>query len=103
MVTMDATNALSPETNTVVIGAGMCGASFARHEAEAGKRVVLLDAAQIGAVMTRKSAGHVMTWFLPSPAEMSAILGPQETLRLQRWSHESKLALRHRWIDLGLS
>jgi gamma-glutamylputrescine oxidase len=86
----------------VVVGAGMCGVSFARHAAEAGKRVVLLDSGSIGSGMTGSSAGHVMTGFLPSPAEMISKVGAVETLRLQRWSHESKLALRRRWIDLGL-
>ena len=86
----------------VVVGAGMCGVSFARHAAEAGKRVVLLDSGTIGSGMTGSSAGHVMTGFLPSPAEMISKVGAVETLRLQRWSHESKLALRRRWIDLGL-
>jgi gamma-glutamylputrescine oxidase len=86
----------------VVVGAGMCGVSFARHAAEAGKRVLLLDSGSIGSGMTGSSAGHVMTGFLPSPAEMISKVGAVETLRLQRWSHESKLALRRRWIDLGL-
>lgn len=86
----------------VVVGAGMCGVSFARHAGEAGKRVVLLDSGSIGSGMTGSSAGHVMTGFLPSPAEMISQIGVVETLRLQRWSHESKVALRRRWIDLGL-
>ena len=81
----------------------MCGISTARHAAEAGKQVVLLEAATIGSGMTGSTAGHVMTGFLPSPAEMAEMLGPDETLRLQRWSHQSKLALRRRWIELGLS
>lgn len=93
---------LPSRADLVVIGGGMCGASTARHAAEVGKQVVLLEAATIGSGMTGMSAGHAMTGFLPSPAEMVTMLGPEETLRLQRWSHESKLALRRRWIDLGL-
>ena len=92
----------SRHADLVVVGAGMCGVSFARHAAEAGKRVVLLDSGSIGSGMTGSSAGHVMTGFLPSPAEMISKVGAVETLRLQRWSHESKLALRRRWADLGL-
>jgi gamma-glutamylputrescine oxidase len=100
---LSANNCPFPDsTDLVVIGGGMCGVSTARHAAEAGKQVVLLEAATVGSGMTGMSAGHVMTGFLPSPAEMIAMLGAAETLRLQRWSHESKLALRRRWIDLGL-
>ncbi|MGE4128001.1 MAG: NAD(P)/FAD-dependent oxidoreductase [Hyphomicrobiaceae bacterium] len=93
---------LSCHADLVVVGAGMCGVSFARHAAEAGKRVVLLEANLVGSGMTGSSAGHVMTGFYPSPAQMISKIGAIETLRLQRWSHESKLALRSRWIDLGL-
>lgn len=94
---------LPSHADLVVIGGGMCGISTARHAAETGKQVVLLEAATIGSGMSGSTAGHVMTGFLPSPAEMAEMLGPGETLRLQRWSHQSKLALRHRWIEVGLS
>lgn len=91
------------DSDLVVIGAGMCGASAARHAAEAGKRVFLLDADAIGSGMTGKSAGHVMTGFLPSPSAMTDLLGSVAALRLQNWAHESKLLLRRRWTLLGLA
>lgn len=72
---------LSCHADLVVVGAGMCGVSFARHAAEAGKRVVLLEANLVGSGMTGSSAGHVMTGFYPSPAEMISKIGAIETLR----------------------
>jgi len=68
----------SSHADLVVVGAGMCGVSFARHAAEAGKRVVLLDSGAIGSGMSGSSAGHVMTGFLPSPAEMISEVGAEQ-------------------------
>jgi gamma-glutamylputrescine oxidase len=90
------------ETDLCVIGAGMTGVSVARHAAEAGRGVVLLEARIIGSGATGNSTNHVMTGSLPSPAAMTELVGAGETRRLQRWSHSSKLALRRRWFDLGL-
>ena len=54
-----------------VIGAGMCGVSTARAAADVGLSVILFDAHSIGHGATGKSAGHVMTGFLPSMSSSS--------------------------------
>lgn len=60
----------------VVIGGGIAGCSVALHAAEAGARVVLLEAKEIGWGASSRNSGHVPPATKQTPAEMLERYGP---------------------------
>jgi glycine/D-amino acid oxidase-like deaminating enzyme len=68
---------VSGEYDLAVIGAGLCGLSIARHAAEAGLRVVVCEAGQIGSGASGRNAGFVVP-HLPGamcPEDVETLLG----------------------------
>ncbi|MGI3170230.1 NAD(P)/FAD-dependent oxidoreductase [Pseudooceanicola sp. C21-150M6] len=74
---------LSPLTENAscdlcVIGGGFTGLSAALHAAEAGARVILLEAHQIGHGGSGRNVGLVNAGLWTPPEEVEATLGPRE-------------------------
>jgi glycine/D-amino acid oxidase-like deaminating enzyme len=66
----------------VVIGAGYTGLSAALHLAEAGRDVVVLEAAEIGARASGANGGQVIPGVKHDPDTLEAMLGPYAGGRL---------------------
>jgi glycine/D-amino acid oxidase-like deaminating enzyme len=66
----------------VVIGAGYTGLSAALHLAEAGREVVVLEAAEIGERASGINGGQIIPGVKPDPDALEALLGPYEGGRL---------------------
>jgi len=65
------------EADLCVIGAGLTGISTALHAAEAGARVVLLEAAEVGCAASGRNNGLVISHHSKAlPSEIEATLGP---------------------------
>jgi gamma-glutamylputrescine oxidase len=79
-----------------VVGGGISGTSVALHLAEAGIQVVVLEARRLGWGATGRSAGQLLTGFLPGPADMVRILGAEHTRQLHRLAHLGKEMLKRR-------
>lgn len=65
-----------------VIGAGYTGLSAALHLAEAGREVVVLEAAEIGERASGLNGGQVIPGVKPDPDAMERLLGPYAGGRL---------------------
>ncbi|MBV8144073.1 MAG: FAD-binding oxidoreductase [Gammaproteobacteria bacterium] len=66
----------------VVIGAGYTGLSAALHLAEAGREVVVLEAAEIGERASGLNGGQVIPGVKPDPDVLERLLGPYAGGRL---------------------
>lgn len=64
------------EADVAVIGGGYTGLSAALHLAEAGRRVVLLEAAQPGWGASGRNGGQVNPGLKSNPADIEARFGP---------------------------
>src|ERR1700758_131450 len=65
-----------------VIGAGYTGLSAALHVAEAGRQVVVIEAAEIGERASGLNGGQVIPGVKPDPDNLEAMLGPYAGGRL---------------------
>src|SRR6516162_4107453 len=65
-----------------VIGAGYTGLSAALHLAEAGREVVVLEAAEIGERASGLNGGQVIPGVKPDPDTLERLLGPYAGGRL---------------------
>jgi glycine/D-amino acid oxidase-like deaminating enzyme len=72
----------SRRAQAVVIGAGYTGLSAALHLAEAGREVVVLEAAEIGARASGVNGGQVIPGVKHDPDALEAMLGPYAGGRL---------------------
>jgi len=83
-----ATEAASGEgrADVVIIGAGYLGLSAAIHLAEGGRRVVVLEASQIGWGASGRNGGQVIPGLKIDPDEVEALLGPARGRRLVTWA-----------------
>lgn len=66
----------SAEAEVVVVGAGFTGLSAALHLAEAGTRVVVLEAMEPGYGASGRNGGQVIAGFKPDPDEIVQRFGP---------------------------
>lgn len=68
--------------NIAVIGGGITGISLALHAAEAGARVAVLEAHEIGWGASGRNGGHVPPATKLEPAELLRRYGPEAGMRL---------------------
>lgn len=66
------------QADLAVVGGGYTGLSAALHAAEAGARVVLLEAGRIGAGGSGRNVGLVNAGLWLPPEDVAAALGPEE-------------------------
>ena len=66
----------SRETEIAVVGAGYTGLSAALHLAERGRRVVVLEAGEIGEGASGRNGGQVLPGLKQDPDMVERILGP---------------------------
>lgn len=75
------------EADVVVIGGGFTGLSAALHLAEAGKRVVVLEAAEVGWGASGRNGGQVNPGWKVLPSEIVARYGRARGERVARMAH----------------
>lgn len=75
------------EADVAVIGGGYTGLSTALHLAEAGKQVVLLEAAEVGWGASGRNGGQVNPGWKVLPSEIRARFGPERGERVVRMAH----------------
>jgi gamma-glutamylputrescine oxidase len=90
---------VSVDADVCVIGGGLTGVSAALHLAELGLTVVLLERASLGSGATTISAGHIVSGFLETPAQIARKLGPAIAARLHRLSREGTERLKQRLLS----
>ena len=75
------------EADVAVIGGGFTGLSSALHLAEAGKQVVLLEAAEPGWGASGRNGGQVNPGWKVLPSEITARYGAERGGRVARMAH----------------
>jgi gamma-glutamylputrescine oxidase len=92
--------------DVVVIGGGYTGLSAALELAEAGFKVVVLEASTIGSGASGRNGGQICTGFSPGQSRLVAQLGKSDALKCFEIAEDSKRLIEHRIakykIDCGL-
>ena len=79
-----------------VIGAGYTGLSAALELAEAGYKVIVLEAREVGYGASGRNGGQICTGFSSGQAKIEAQLGKADAIRCFGLAEESKTLLRQR-------
>ncbi|MGE0004168.1 MAG: NAD(P)/FAD-dependent oxidoreductase [Parvibaculaceae bacterium] len=79
-----------------VIGAGFTGLSAALELAEAGYKVVVLEARQVGHGASGRNGGQICTGFSPGQQRIEAQLGKEDALKCFRIAEEAKTLIVER-------
>jgi gamma-glutamylputrescine oxidase len=82
--------------DVAVLGAGYVGLSAALELAEAGYRVIVLEAERIGWGASGRNGGQVIFGYGCSEAKLEALLGREHARRLFDWSCESNDLIHQR-------
>jgi gamma-glutamylputrescine oxidase len=73
-----------------IIGAGFTGLSAALELAEAGYKVVVLEARQVGYGASGRNGGQICTGFSPGQQRIEAQLGKEDAIKCFRIAEEAK-------------
>jgi gamma-glutamylputrescine oxidase len=89
-----------------IVGAGYTGLSAAIELAEAGYKVVVVEAETVGHGASGRNGGQICTGFSSGQEKIAAQLGPEDARRCFLLAEEAKTLLKHRiehyGIDCGL-
>lgn len=91
------------ETDVCVIGAGYTGLSAALELAEAGYRVVVLEARQVGYGASGRNGGQVCSGFSAAQEKLEAQLGKDDARKCFRLAEEAKRLLADRVTRYGIA
>jgi gamma-glutamylputrescine oxidase len=95
------------ETDVAIVGAGFTGLSAALELAEAGYRVVVLEASHVGGGASGRNGGQICTGFSPGQARIKAQLGAGDARRCFAIAEEAKRLIEERIakyeIETGLT
>jgi len=84
------------ETDVCIVGAGYTGLSAALELAEAGYRVVVLEARTVGYGASGRNGGQICTGFSPGQEKIEAQLGQADARKCFDLAEESKALLKDR-------
>lgn len=84
------------ETDVAIVGAGFTGLSAALELAEAGYRVVVLEASRVGGGASGRNGGQICTGFSPGQARIAAQLGASDARKCFDIAEEAKRLIEGR-------
>ncbi len=84
------------QTDVCILGAGYTGLSAALELAEAGYRVVVLEARNVGYGASGRNGGQICTGFSPGQEKIEAQLGKADARKCFELAEESKTLLKDR-------
>ncbi len=79
-----------------IIGAGYTGLSAALELAEAGQRVIVLEAERVGYGGSGRNGGHIGTGFSPGQDAVAAQVGREDARKCFQLTQEAKVLIEHR-------
>jgi gamma-glutamylputrescine oxidase len=89
--------------DVAILGGGLTGLSAALELAEAGLRVVLLEARQIGWGASGRNGGQVIFGYSCDQAKIEALVGREDARRMFDWSVEAVDLVRQRIARHGIA
>jgi gamma-glutamylputrescine oxidase len=84
------------ETDVAIVGAGFTGLSAALELAEAGYRVVVLEASHVGGGASGRNGGQICTGFSPGQTRIKAQLGTSDARKCFAIAEEAKRLIEER-------
>lgn len=84
------------ETDVAIVGAGFTGISAALELANAGYRVVVLEASHVGGGASGRNGGQICTGFSPGQARIKAQLGAGDARKCFAIAEEAKRLIEQR-------